>query len=356
MAKSFGTLVDEMQQELQDTTPSIWQDTEAGKLLENALKEVSDYYCYIRRISYFIESRTGTATSDTASALVDSTESQFLSTDTGKTVYNKDDNTFTVVTAYVSASQLTLAQDIFPDGNEEYSIFNKGCSSNKQINIEDMTDSIGENHGVFKVEYPIGTGRNFSVDGDILTIRMDKEPDDSADDDAETEVYVWFKTRQRVSQLSDLAGAIDLGAGYAIGSTTIHVDALADESHKEGQLLTIAGISGEYMITTDVTAATNEADFVIYPGLLDAAEDGDVVTLIGSTLSSDLERIVVELAVARALMSKSIKHINVVNIGGGGVATAYHNIGRERLAIVLSELRGLRRMQFPRTKISYSKM
>ena len=80
---------------------------------------------------------------------------------------------------------------------------------------------------------------------------------------------------------SDLAGAIDLEAGYSAGVTTIHVDALTDGStFKAGDVITIAGDSQWYVITEDVAlSGVTEADFKIYPALQKDVINDVVVTI-----------------------------------------------------------------------------
>lgn len=243
---------------------------------------------------------------------------------------------------------------------EGYKIFNKDYRSDKQINIEDITDYVGpENHGIFAVEYPIGTRRNFRIEGDILAIDVDSVADSKVATPAtEIEVVVWVEARQRVSQLTDLAGAIDWGAGYAAGLTSIHVDALQSTgTFAEDTLLTIAGVRGTYRVTAGATIASNECDLTIHPALLDAASDDDVVTIIGSTLTRELERLVVELTTARALRSKAINYIEItsLNVGGAAVSRDLASMGGEALNIVLGKLYDVRRNAMPRTKKVYPK-
>jgi len=80
---------------------------------------------------------------------------------------------------------------------------------------------------------------------------------------------------------TDLAGAIDLEAGYTAGVTTIHVDALTDGStFKAGDVLTIAGDNQWYSITEDVTlTGATEADFKIYPALQKDVINDVIVTI-----------------------------------------------------------------------------
>ena len=366
MPKSFATLVDEIEQELQDTSNSIWGASELAIQLEDAIKEVSEYKTHVMEYVYTLESRTGIASSTTSDALVDATETQFLSTDVGKVIYNTYDNTWAIVTAFVSTSQLTLSKDIMASG-ENYEMYNKGCRNRFQINIEDITDYEGPaERGIIAVEYPKarGTGadwgeawgtlgsrggrRNFKIEGDILTIDVLSVPDSKVATPAtDVEVHIWVDARQRVSQLTDLLGAIDNASGYVAGSTTLHVDDFAaSEIIAEDTLLTIAGVRGTYRVTADATLSSNEIDITIHPALIDAAAQDDVITVIGSTLTRELERIVVELTAARAGLSKSR---NAVNIGGTGAHTEYGN----QLATVLAKLERLRRRAAPRTKRSY---
>ncbi len=67
---------------------------------------------------------------------------------------------------------------------------------------------------------------------------------------------------------SDVGGIIDVAVSYAAGATTVHIDNLASaDTIAKGTLLTITGNTGQYVITADVTLASNEADFPIYPAL-----------------------------------------------------------------------------------------
>ncbi len=348
MPKAFATLIDECEQELQDTGNAIWTAAELGIQLEDAIKEVSEYKTHVMEYVYTIESRTGIATSDTADALVDATETQFLSTDTDKVIYNTLNNTWAIVTAFVSTSQLTLSKDIMVDGNENYEMYNKGCRTRSQINIEDITDYEGPaKHGVIALEYPKGIRRNFKIDGDILTIDVVRVSDSKVVEPAtNVEVHIWIEARQRVSQLTDLAGAINNG-NLTVGTTTISVDGLSGtEIVAEDTLLTIAGARGIYRVTDDVTLSSGGGDLVIFPGLLDVIVDGDVVTITGSTLTRELERLVVELTASRAGLSKSR---NAVNVGGAGTYNEYRN----QLDTTLGKLATLRNRQAPRTKRSY---
>lgn len=256
-----------------------------------------------------IESRTGTATSDTSGALVDGTNAQFLSTDVDKVVFNATDKTWGIVTAYVSTSQLTLNKDLFPDGNETYYMFNKGCKNINQINIEDIVDRYEIEDGD-RIEHPIGTRRNIdSVEGDILTIGVDTSvlDDSSQVDDASPNVavHVYFRKRHFISVMTDLSGIVDLSAGYDAGDTSMMIDSLTTgDVIKAGQLFTIAGTRGTYRVTTAVTVASSEAIVAFYPGLENDVDNDTVVTFKQSTLKPTLEPLFCRYVAAKLAMSK----------------------------------------------------
>ena len=362
MAKTFASLIDDCENGLQDSANATWTAAELAIFLESALREISGYQPYLMREVFKIESRTGTADEDKANALVDDASLQFLATDVGKVVYNTDDKTWAEVTAFVDTGELTLSKDIFPDGNEDYKMFNEGCRSEKEIYIGDVKDYVGNNHGVIDdayhpVEYPLGTKRNVSVSGDILTILMDTAMPDS-DSTLTTlnkvEVFVWFRKRHRVSQLTDLAGAA-LGA-EVVGATSMDVDGLSGvEIIAEDMLFTIAGMRGTYRVTTAVTLVggatdtTNELEF--WPALESAMADNAVVTFIGSTLDDRLERLVVDLTVALARMSKLGKYINE---DYGGIRSGAHlNLARDQLALAYRDLEKGRKVA---VKSTYSRL
>ncbi|KKN71501.1 hypothetical protein LCGC14_0420800 [marine sediment metagenome] len=347
MAKFFADLIDDVQSYLDDDG-SLFLDAYVTIKLRAALQQVSEYVPYERKVSFFIESRTGIATTDTSSALVDATESQFLSTDVGKVVQNTTNNTWAIVTAYVSADQLTLSKDIMVDGNENYEIFNKGCSNRFQINIEDVTDDVGpEEHGVIAVEYPIGTRRSWDIDGDILTIDVLRVSDSKVAEPAtNTEVLVWFETRQRVLEFADLAGTVN-GTPSA-GATTFTIAAVGSGTDviTEDALFTVANVRGTYKIKSNLTLSGGGGAIIFYPGLESAPANGAIVSFIGSTLNKEMERLVTVLTASKTALSKTI---NATTTGGRETVRNY----RDELAIVLNELERLKNRRAPRVSETF---
>lgn len=346
MPKSFATLIDEIQSGLGDDT-TTYTDAKVTVQLERAIRKLSEYDQYEMREVFKIESRTGTADEDKADALVDDANVQFLASDVGKEIYNKDDRTWAVVTAFVDTGELTLSKDIFPDGDEGYAMFNKGCRTKYQINLEDVTDYFDPpEHGVYAVECK-GERRTFTIEGDILTIAVDSVPD-SADSDADVEVYVWFKKKHRVSQLTDLAGTVS-GTPVA-GATTFTIAAVGSGSDviAEDTLFTVAGVRGTYRIKYDLTLSSGGGTIIFWPGLESAPDNGAVVAFVGSTLNTGLERLVVDVAVPYSALG-----ILANEIPKGGVGT--YGRYETKLGITLGELEKLQRRRKPISKHVYPK-
>lgn len=305
MATTYANLKTQIATIAQDSGSAIISSGEIDYAILDALREIPAYVPYEVRETFTIEGRSGTATSTTASALVDATKEQFLATDTDKVIYNTTDKTWAVVTAYVSASQLTLSKDIMASG-EGYKMFNKGCWGNNQINIENTTDYLE----AIKAEYPVGCKppcyRNVSVGGDILTIEMDRTPDDTSQSTADKEVYVYFNKRHKITQLTDTVGAVDFVGGYSAGDTSMVIDGLqATGTIEADQEFTIAGMRGTYRVTAAASIATNEATVSFWPGLESDVATDVVVTFKASTLSPRLESVLVDYAAGKCAINKA---------------------------------------------------
>ncbi len=72
--------------------------------------------------SKLLADKSGVANSRKTNHLVDSVSNQFTASDVGRPVYNATDDKWGLITAYNSPSDLTVATDLFDNGNERYMI------------------------------------------------------------------------------------------------------------------------------------------------------------------------------------------------------------------------------------------
>ncbi len=338
MAKFFATLIDEIQQELQDDG-TLYTDTFVAIQLEDAIREVSEYKPYIMKMTFALESRTGSDTAGATKKLTDGTNSQFLSTDVDKVIYNTTDEAWAIVTAFDDADTLSISKDIMASG-ESYRMFNKGCVSTRQLNLEDAGSYLYIEN--YRAEFPIQLDpreyRNIYIDGDIATIDYDSEIEDSATGTSDVDVSIWFAKCHKVSQLADLAGTVN-GTVLA-GATTFVIAAVGSSTEviAEDTEFTVAGVRGTYRIYSDLTLSSGGGTIIFRPALESAPADGAIVAFIGSTLDRRLERVVVSLASAQCLISKSLSYVINVNVGGADVARQLTKTGHDKLAIVRDTL------------------
>ena len=305
--RSYSAIRDKVESNLRDTGNVNFSTTELDEEIVDALFEVSQFFPHERMETYTIESRVGTASSTSSGNLVDATKSQFVAGDVGKVVFNSRDKTWAEIVTFTSTTTVALSKDIMASG-ETYEIYNNECTSKFQINISDVTDYLGIN----KLEYPKGTKRNYDIDGTILTVKVDSVRDSkvvTSGTQPDTEVYIWFKVKHRVSQLTDFLGAVDLIAGYSAGDTSIVIDDLQSSGTIEAdQEFTIAGTRGIYRVTADATIASNEATVTFYPGLQSDVDNDTVVTLTQSTLTNPMiELYVIEYATALAAIREPMQ-------------------------------------------------
>ncbi|MDD4985855.1 MAG: hypothetical protein PHQ43_08705 [Dehalococcoidales bacterium] len=339
MARTYANIRDAIEQKLQDTSNAIFSTTEIDAEVKDCLRVLAEYVPYMRFDDFEIIYKYGNATETLASHLVDDSNEQFESGDIGKLVWNRTDRTFAQITAYTDAGDVTLSSDIFTVG-ESYAILHKNCSSERDINIEAITDHVGVNHGVRFVEYPIMCDppyyRNYKIIGDILTLDVRRTMQDNY------KVRVHYAGRHRVSQLTDFAGAVDLGDGYAAGSTSMVIDGLqATGTIEEGQEFTVANLHGVYRVTEDATIASNEATVSFFPGLSAAVANDAVVTLLKSSLTPTLEDCLIRLTAARCAMSKAVYVVDKVNTGHSPFER-YYTWGKAELESVMRDLRRMR--------------
>ncbi len=331
MPKASALLIDETEQELQDSGNILWTAAELVIQMEDALREVSEYSPHLTMDTMEFESRTGADTAGTSGSLTDTDKSQFLATDVNKVIYNPDDRTYAIVTAFTSTSVLVLSADIM-DSGENYKMFNQDCWKNTQLYVGGVEDFVGSDNGAKQVEYPIGEHppkyRSFEVENNVLTVDYRSGIPDSGTANANIEVNVWFNRKHQVNQLTDLVGAVDLVAGYAAGLSTIHIDTMGtSDVLVEDSEFTIAGLRGLYRLTEPTTLASNEGDITFYPPLQNAIANTDVITFVSSTLSRSLERQVVEFTAGRAAISKGALLLREANSAITSVASSATALG-----------------------------
>ncbi len=154
--------------------------------------------------------------------------------------------------------------------------------------------------------------------------------------------YVYCAKPHKIPAITDLAGAVDLVAGYTKGVRTIHIDTMdSSDVLEEDWTFTIAddGTGTVYRLTQDTTLASNEGDITFEPGLGEDIATDKVVTFDNSTLFYPrLETLFIDLVAARSAISLSTKFINKQNTGGPVVWRDWVSWGREYLAVTLRKL------------------
>lgn len=147
------------------------------------------------------------------------------------------------------------------------------------------------------------------TDDTNLVLTAVAESDDNGADTADSTkywreyAYLFCRKIHTLTTLTDLAGAIDLVAGYNAGAVLIHVDVLGSGTIPKNTILTIAGVPGSYRVTADATIGSNETDITISPGLAGRAPNNAVVTIRPSSLTPELERLLPELVAARVALN-----------------------------------------------------
>ena len=323
MALSYQNILDRIEQTLQDTANATYDTTELGMWIEDELKRISRYVPLFVDVIFQVESRFGSDSAGTASSLTDTAKAQFLAADATneKVVHNITDDTWAVILTRTSSSVVTLSRDIMAAG-EQYEIYNKRCRNKRQIYIGDMPAEYWDN--VVSVEYPIGKERGFKTLGQIIELEVYdsaiRDSDSTLATLSSVDVLVRFAVPQLLSQLTDLAGKVDLGAGYAAGLSTIHIDEVgATEVIEVGEQFTLENHQSTYIITTPTTLSSNEGDITFYPPLEAAVIDNDDIAFKKSSLTPDLEEILCQRVAARAMLSNTVTKLDAVTTGGGNV-------------------------------------
>jgi len=309
-------------QMLQDTSAATYDATEMGYWIESELKYLADYEPLITEAMFLVESRDGKDVTGTASKLTDSVKSQFLTADgtNEKVVHNITDDTWAVITARDSSSILSISNDIM-DADEFYEIYNKRCWNKKQIYLGDMAPYVG----IDSVEYPLGTGRHWTLYGDVLELDVEdtaiQDSDSTLTNLSKVNVLVRFYVPPLLCQLTDLPGAVHTTAAAA--ATTMQIKSFTDDEIIEaGDQFNIADHRTTYIVTTGVTLATQASTGValsFYPGLESATSADAVITFKKSTLTPRLERILYQRAAAQGILNDNILKLDGINKGGTDV-------------------------------------
>jgi hypothetical protein len=153
--------------------------------------------------------------------------------------------------------------------------------------------------------------------------------------------YLYFAKSHKIPALSDLAGAVDLSAGYAAEFRTIHVDNLgASDVLEEDWTFTIASdsTSTHYRLTQDTTLSSSEGDITFEPGLAEAVANDDVLTFDNSTLTPAWETLFIDLVAARAAISTATKFIQGIPQSGRNPYRDYIDWWQRQLIITLGKL------------------
>jgi len=360
--ETYSSLRDLIESKLQDSSNAKFSTAELDLVMTEGLREIAKYHPYIYRAEYNLENRSGTATATTTGALVDSTESQFLSTDVGKTIYNIKDRTWAIVTAYVSTSQLTISNDIMASG-EGYIIFNEGCRSKFDINLASPQQPDGALGSrlidylyIDNIEWPIlqeppsilRPGDWEMRERNILHLKKGPPPDDTSQTDAQDEVWIYFAIQHRLSQLTTLLGKVNNNGGYAAGSVSMNVDDLQSSgTMQKGQLFTIDNCRGIYITDYQRTISGNAlAPMTFWPPLSDAVDDDATIRFVSNTLDYQLEGIFADLCAGKAAISKAQTYVNKINYGPNPYRLMWE-WGKLHYNAAIEELKGIRGYEAP---------
>ncbi len=330
MPRNFNAMTTLVTTKLQSAGTMDYSVAEVTYQIEESLKEFAFYKPHIVEIPFSIESRYGVDSAGSASALSDSVKYQFLSTDAAneKVVHNTYDHTWAVVKASTSTSVLNLSADIMATG-ENYRIYNKRCSNEKQVYIGNVLPVVMD---VESVEYPIGQKRNWEiVSQGVLEIDVDYVADSDASSSKtqlpNTTVLVRFKRPHILSEMADLSGLVAGTSGAKAATTFSCSGVTASSTIQSGQEFYIADHRQSYVITTDATASTaGIASISFYPPLEAVADSASVVTFTNSTLKPHEEEMFADLVSARLAISKPVKMYSQANSAIATVAAATASI------------------------------
>lgn len=336
---SYNDFKDAVEQRLQDASNAEFTAADVHTEIEYGLQEygTNQLHEFLVPVIFKIESRFGQCSSTSSSNLTDTSKSQFVSGDATneKVIHNTTDDTWATVSSFTSTSVLALNADIFVSG-ERYEIYNKRCRGKRQIYIGDVTDYIR----IAQVEYPIGHIRNFKMVGThILEIDAAYIADSNSTLTTlgAVDVLVWFAKPHVLSQLTDWAGEVNNGAGYAAGITSMAVDGLSgSEVIEEGEVFTLENHRTYYTVTADTTLSAGAGTISFYPGLEAAVVDNDDVTILKSSLLMPDYDNLADLVAGRLLLYKTPKFIR----SGKAMSRNYREQGQAMLDRYHRKMRG----------------
>ena len=166
-----------LRDEIQESETPDFADDELDVHINECLLEISQKWPYEVKETLAICARAGTATATSANHLVDTTKSHFVAGDVGKTVYNSTDGTTAKVTAYTSASDITLDTDIMASG-ENYTIYHYQGTSARDLDKSSITDLIEVEKAEYTTRKYPPNFRNVMVFGDVVTLDVTTTPTD----------------------------------------------------------------------------------------------------------------------------------------------------------------------------------
>jgi len=201
---------------------------------------------------------------------------------------------------------------ILADAVEEYSAYDPfktretlTTTASKDLSIAGIDNLLSIEELEYEVDKIPRQFRNWTEHyTGVISMLIDRTPA------ASQTVYAYCNKVHKIPSFTDLAGEVDLIAGYAAGISTIHVDNLgsADRLLTDMEFTIASDSTGTvYRLTEDTLLASNEGDITFTPALAEAIADGDVVTFANSSLRNHhQERLIVALAAARAILSKGV--------------------------------------------------
>jgi len=199
MAKYLSAIRATIRQFLRDEFQSgeafDFEEDELDLHISEALSEISERCPYEVKETLYAVAKSGTATATSISHLIDTTKSQFVGSDVGKSIYNTTDKTTAKITAYNSTSDVTLDTNIMAE-DESYEIYCADGAGFKDLNISSITDLLGVDEVEYKTRMTPRNPRNFTVFGDILTLDISFTPTDG------DEVFVYCHKLHQLTESS----------------------------------------------------------------------------------------------------------------------------------------------------------